>query len=158
MAQPFLPLPCLPSRSIPVQSLETTATYNPNTRTFDLHSPNIGSTKWWPAALGRTATHAIIHARLRLPPVAGTEGDVRDIGVKPFFVQVGRRQERALESALESALLPTAVSLRCAFIVCEKGLRGHCTTAGQRPSSHAKPIRDRDKPIHNLLCHLRVDC
>jgi alkylation response protein AidB-like acyl-CoA dehydrogenase len=63
-----------------VRSLETTATYDVHTETFDLHSPTLGSTKWWPAALGRTATHAIIHARL---VVRG-----KFIGVKPFFVQL----------------------------------------------------------------------
>eukprot|EP00040_Diaphanoeca_grandis_P018298 m.96171 g.96171 ORF g.96171 m.96171 type:complete len:726 (+) comp26873_c1_seq1:106-2283(+) len=64
-----------------VRSLETLAVYNHRTATFDLHSPTQTSTKWWPAALGRTATHAIVHARLILSTGV-------DYGVKPFFVQL----------------------------------------------------------------------
>ncbi len=70
-----------------VQGLETEARYDPETQTFDLHSPTVGSTKWWPAALGRTATHAIVHARLLIPRDASrTKYDF--LGVKPFFVQL----------------------------------------------------------------------
>lgn len=75
-----------------VRSLETEAKYDPETRTFDLHSPTIGSTKWWPASLGRTATHAIIHARLLLPnrraQGSSSKTEYSDFGVKPFFVQL----------------------------------------------------------------------
>ena len=67
-----------------VRSLQTEARFDPATRTFDLHTPNVGATKWWPAALGRTATHAIVHARLLLPTASG----YADHGVKPFFVQL----------------------------------------------------------------------
>ena len=64
-----------------VRGMETTATYDRDTETFVLHSGTLGSTKWWPAALGRTATHAIIHARLVLHT-----GEM--VGIKPFFVQL----------------------------------------------------------------------
>ena len=47
-----------------VQSLETTATYDPATEEFVLHSPTLSSTKWWPGELGLNATHAITHAQL----------------------------------------------------------------------------------------------
>ena len=79
-----------------VQGLQTTARYNPATGTFVLDSPTLGSTKWWPAALGRTATHAIVHARLLVPvdpaapgSAAGAAGAaVKDVGVKAFLVQL----------------------------------------------------------------------
>lgn len=31
-----------------VRGLETTATYDPSTKEFDLHSPSLTSYKWWP--------------------------------------------------------------------------------------------------------------
>lgn len=70
-----------------VKSLQTEARFDPSTKCFDLHTPNIGATKWWPAALGRTATHAIVHARLLLPDDSGSKRFI-DHGVKPFFVQL----------------------------------------------------------------------
>ena len=63
-----------------VKGLETTATYDGGTDGFVLHTPTLGATKWWPAALGRTATHAIVHARLLVRGV--------DHGVKPFLTQL----------------------------------------------------------------------
>ncbi|KAK7014211.1 acyl-coenzyme A oxidase [Favolaschia claudopus] len=61
--------------------LETTATYLPQTQEFELHSPTLTSTKWWSGALGKTATHGIIQAKLILP------GE-KDMGPHLFFVQL----------------------------------------------------------------------
>ena len=61
-----------------VRALETTATYLPDTDEIEIHSPTLASTKWWPGALGRTANHAIVLARLLL---AG-----RDLGIHNFLV------------------------------------------------------------------------
>ncbi|BFZ63374.1 hypothetical protein YB2330_004496 [Saitoella coloradoensis] len=47
-----------------VQGLETTATYDPKTQTFDLHSPTLTSSKWWIGSLGRTANTAVVMAQL----------------------------------------------------------------------------------------------
>lgn len=47
-----------------VQSLETTATYDPETEEFIIHSPTLSSTKWWPGELGFNATHCVTHAQL----------------------------------------------------------------------------------------------
>lgn len=44
--------------------LETTATHDPASDSFILHTPNVGATKWWPGGLGKTTTHAIVMARL----------------------------------------------------------------------------------------------
>ena len=64
-----------------VARLETTATYLPETEEFDLHSPTLTSTKWWIGALGKTATHGIVQAKLILP---GGE----DVGPHLFLVQL----------------------------------------------------------------------
>lgn len=50
-----------------VAQLETTATYDPSTQEFDIHSPTLTSTKWWIGAMGKTATHAVVQAQLILP-------------------------------------------------------------------------------------------
>lgn len=63
-----------------VRALETTATYLPETDEIEINSPTTTSTKWWPGALGRTANHAIVYARLIL---AG-----RDMGIHNFMVQI----------------------------------------------------------------------
>eukprot|EP00897_Mesotaenium_endlicherianum_P001166 jgi/Mesen1/1104/ME000123S00271 len=47
-----------------VQGLETVAEYDPGREEFEIHSPTITSTKWWPGGLGKAATHALVYARL----------------------------------------------------------------------------------------------
>lgn len=64
-----------------VASLETTATYIPSSREFEIHSPTLTSTKWWVGALGKTATHGVVQARLILP-------SGKDVGPHLFFVQL----------------------------------------------------------------------
>ena len=63
-----------------VRGLETTATYDPVTQEFIIHSPTLTSTKWWSGCLGVTATHTILVARLI------TQGE--DRGTQLFIVQV----------------------------------------------------------------------
>lgn len=63
-----------------VRGLETTATYDPNTKEFVLHSPTVTSTKWWPGGLGKTSNVAIVMAQLY------TQG--KCYGPHPFFVQL----------------------------------------------------------------------
>ena len=63
-----------------VRGLETTATYDPVTQEFIVHSPTLTSTKWWSGCLGITATHAILVARLI------TQGE--DRGTHNFIVQL----------------------------------------------------------------------
>ena len=45
-----------------VQSLETLAIYHPKSQEFELHSPTLTSTKFWPGVLGKSATHAVVQA------------------------------------------------------------------------------------------------
>ncbi|KAJ7718945.1 peroxisomal oxidase [Mycena metata] len=64
-----------------VNRLETTATYMPETREFEINSPTLTSTKWWIGALGKTATHGVVQAKLVLP-------GGKDIGPHLFLVQL----------------------------------------------------------------------
>ncbi|KAK7024780.1 acyl-coenzyme A oxidase [Favolaschia claudopus] len=64
-----------------VGRLETTATYVPETREFEIHSPTLTSAKWWIGALGRSATHGVVQAKLILP-------DGKDMGPHLFLVQL----------------------------------------------------------------------
>ncbi|CAH0482419.1 unnamed protein product [Peronospora belbahrii] len=63
-----------------VQGIETVATYDKFTQEFIIDSPTLTSRKWWPGGLGKTANHAIVHARLYV------EG--KDVGVQAFLVQI----------------------------------------------------------------------
>lgn len=63
-----------------LRGLETTATYDAESEEFVLHSPTLTATKWWPGGLGKTATHAVVMARLFLKG--------RDHGPHPFVVRL----------------------------------------------------------------------
>ncbi|CAK9795593.1 Probable peroxisomal acyl-coenzyme A oxidase 1 [Anthophora plagiata] len=63
-----------------IRGLETTATYDPQTKEFVLNSPTLSSYKWWPGGLGHTANYAVVVAQLY------TQGECR--GVHPFIVQL----------------------------------------------------------------------
>jgi len=63
-----------------IRALETTATYLVESDQIEIHSPSVTSTKWWPGALGKTANHAIVYARLL---VGG-----KDLGIHNFMVQL----------------------------------------------------------------------
>ncbi|XP_039062518.1 peroxisomal acyl-coenzyme A oxidase 1-like [Hibiscus syriacus] len=63
-----------------VQGLETTATFDPQTDEFVIHSPTLTSRKWWPGGLGKVSTHAVVYARLI--------ADGQDHGVHGFIVQL----------------------------------------------------------------------
>ncbi|XP_049873576.1 probable peroxisomal acyl-coenzyme A oxidase 1 isoform X1 [Pectinophora gossypiella] len=63
-----------------IRGLETTATYDPETEEFVLHSPTMTSYKWWAGGLGRTVNHCIVVAKLF------TKG--KCYGTHPFIVQI----------------------------------------------------------------------
>ncbi|KAL5374693.1 hypothetical protein PMIN06_012186 [Paraphaeosphaeria minitans] len=63
-----------------VRGLETTATWNPEDKTFTIHSPHLTASKWWIGSLGRTANFACVMAQLY---IGG-----KSFGPHPFIVQV----------------------------------------------------------------------
>ncbi|XP_053611180.1 probable peroxisomal acyl-coenzyme A oxidase 1 [Plodia interpunctella] len=63
-----------------IRGLETTATYDPATEEFVLHSPKISSYKWWPGNLGHTSNYCIVMAQLY------SKG--KHCGIQPFMVQL----------------------------------------------------------------------
>ncbi|XP_037083032.1 probable peroxisomal acyl-coenzyme A oxidase 1 isoform X2 [Pollicipes pollicipes] len=63
-----------------VRGLRTTATYDPASRTFDLHTPDVSAAKWWPGGLGTSANFAVVMAQLH------TGGQAR--GIHPFMVEL----------------------------------------------------------------------
>nr|AZL94507.1 acyl-CoA oxidase [Nephromyces sp. MMRI]AZL94508.1 acyl-CoA oxidase [Nephromyces sp. MMRI]AZL94509.1 acyl-CoA oxidase [Nephromyces sp. MMRI]AZL94510.1 acyl-CoA oxidase [Nephromyces sp. MMRI]AZL94511.1 acyl-CoA oxidase [Nephromyces sp. MMRI] len=63
-----------------VAGLETTADLDLQTDEWVLNTPTLESTKWWPGGLGKSCTHCILMARLRI------KGN--DYGVHPFMLQV----------------------------------------------------------------------
>lgn len=64
-----------------IAGVETLATYDPKTQTFDIHSPTLTSAKFWPGGLAITGSHSVVYAQLVLP------GGKR-AGVMYFFVQL----------------------------------------------------------------------
>lgn len=63
-----------------VRGLQTIAEYDKKTQQFILNTPTLLSIKWWPGALGKIATHAVVYAQLLL--------DGKEYGVHPFVVQI----------------------------------------------------------------------
>jgi len=63
-----------------IESMKTTATYDPETDQFVFNTPTLDAIKWWPGDLGISATHAVVAARL-------ISGD-KDYGVQLFFIQL----------------------------------------------------------------------
>ena len=63
-----------------VRGLETTATWNPEDKTFTLHSPHLTASKWWIGSLGKTANYAAVMAQLKI--------DGKSYGPHPFIVQI----------------------------------------------------------------------
>ncbi|GES63986.1 acyl-CoA oxidase [Aspergillus terreus] len=63
-----------------VRGLETRATWNPDDKTFTIHSPTLTASKWWIGSLGRNANHAVVMAQLY---VGG-----KNYGPHPFVVQI----------------------------------------------------------------------
>lgn len=61
-----------------VRGIETIATFIEAEDAFDLHSPTLTSTKWWPGGLGKTCTHAVVYANLLI-------GN-KNYGPHPFMV------------------------------------------------------------------------
>ncbi|OCH87691.1 acyl-CoA oxidase [Obba rivulosa] len=76
-----------------VAALETTATYLPESKEFEIHSPTLSSTKWWIGALGKTATHGVVQAKLILP-----SGE--DVGPHLFFVQLRSLEDHRVLSGI----------------------------------------------------------
>lgn len=77
-----------------VRGIETTATYNTDTKNFTIHSPTLTAAKWWNGSLGRTANHAIVVAQLLLPE----NGKLKSYGPHQFVVQIRDiRTNRALD-------------------------------------------------------------
>lgn len=63
-----------------VRGLETQAIWNPEDKTFTLHSPHLTASKWWIGSLGRTANHAVVMAQLII--------NGKSYGPTPFLVQI----------------------------------------------------------------------
>jgi acyl-CoA oxidase len=64
-----------------VGGLETTATYIPETRQFEIHSPTFTSRKYWIGGAAKLATHGVVQAKLMLP-------NGKDMGPHLFLAQL----------------------------------------------------------------------
>ncbi|CAD8203711.1 unnamed protein product [Paramecium octaurelia] len=63
-----------------VQNLETTATYDPQSNDFVLHTPAVSAVKFWPGELGFLSNYALVYAKLIF--------NGKNKGVHPFMVQI----------------------------------------------------------------------
>lgn len=89
-----------------IRGMETTATYVPETQEFELHSPTLSATKWWPGCLGKTSTHCVVMARLV------TQG--KEHGVHAFIVQLRSLQVRLRAAPALAASPALTARARCA--------------------------------------------
>eukprot|EP01065_Artemidia_motanka_P020324 TRINITY_DN2433_c7_g1_i1.p1 TRINITY_DN2433_c7_g1~~TRINITY_DN2433_c7_g1_i1.p1 ORF type:complete len:702 (+),score=237.82 TRINITY_DN2433_c7_g1_i1:62-2167(+) len=71
-----------------VRGLQTTAHYDAAAEEFVLNTPTLGSMKWWPGGLGKSATHAALYAQLH---VGG-----KCYGVHTFLLQLRDENHRPL--------------------------------------------------------------
>ncbi|KDR78247.1 hypothetical protein GALMADRAFT_224622 [Galerina marginata CBS 339.88] len=86
-----------------VSRLETTATFIPESQEFEIHSPTLTSSKWWIGALGKTATHGVVQAKLILGG--------KDIGPHLFFVQLrSMKDHKVLPNIIIGDIGPKAVA------------------------------------------------
>ncbi|KAF2833666.1 acyl-CoA oxidase [Ophiobolus disseminans] len=77
-----------------VRGLETTATWDPVKKDFEIHSPYLTASKWWNGSMGRTATHAIVVAQLLLPE-KNNPAVLKSHGPQTFIMQI--RDEKTHE-------------------------------------------------------------
>jgi len=63
-----------------IRGLETTATYDPATEEFVIHSPTVSSMKYWPGGMAKTCNYVILVAKLY------SRGECH--GIHPFVVQL----------------------------------------------------------------------
>ena len=70
-----------------VRGLETTATFDPETKEFEVHSPTLTSMKWWPTGM-YACTHALVFAQLLIRG--------KSYGMHGFMVQLRDRDGRVM--------------------------------------------------------------
>lgn len=63
------------------KGMRLTATYDPCTQHFELHSPDFEAAKCWVGGLGKCCTHGVVYARLITP-------DKKDHGLHAFVVPI----------------------------------------------------------------------
>lgn len=71
-----------------LRGLETTTTFDHKNDEFVIHSPTLTSAKYWPSALGFTATHAIVTAKMIIPSSDEGQSNATNHGVHPFLVPI----------------------------------------------------------------------
>jgi len=71
-----------------VRGLMTIAEYDKEAQEFVLNTPTLRSIKWWPGALGKVGTHAIVYAQLII--------DKKEYGVHAFIVQIRDENHKPL--------------------------------------------------------------
>lgn len=76
-----------------IRGLETTATYDPQTKEFILDSPTMTSIKYWPGNLAKTVNHCLVMAQLY------TQGKCH--GTHLFLVQVRSMEDHSIMPGIE---------------------------------------------------------
>lgn len=80
-----------------VRGIETTATFDPETDEFIIHTPSLTAMKWWPGGLALTCTHACVVANLIIQE--------KCYGAHCFFVQLRSLTDHSLLPNIETGVI-----------------------------------------------------
>ena len=91
----------------------------------------VGGRRWWPGALGRTATHAVVYASLLLPRADGT---TKDMGIHAFMLQIRSLEDHTDMPGLMIGTIGERRSTPGHTHASTVGKQCHCDTIVQGPS------------------------
>eukprot|EP00127_Corallochytrium_limacisporum_P005727 Clim_evm106s210 gene=Clim_evmTU106s210 len=134
-----------------VRGLETTATYIPETEEWEFNTPSLTAAKWWPGALGRSATHAVVYARLILRG--------KDYGVHNFMVQIRRLDNQELMPGVYSGDIGPKIGYNTqenGYLLFNKVRAPRRALAGKYQTVTAEGVYKKNPDAHSKISYVSM--